>query len=98
MVARDLSCAVRTAENILGGHLSAKSITRLTLAYGLGFLIDAGAAVTGMTLEKYIKEKALAARLAQEEWRRREHEYDQLQAALAPSRTDDQGGDRPSAQ
>jgi hypothetical protein len=67
MVARTLSaqgpeCTLRTAENILAGHLSARTITRLTLAYGLGLLIDAGAAVTGKTLREHIIEQSTAAR------------------------------------
>lgn len=73
MVARDLSrlgadCTIKTAENILAGKLSGKSITRLTLAYGLGFLIDAGAQVTGQTLTAYIENQAARARDEHEQW------------------------------
>lgn len=81
-VASDLSkvgmgeCTIRTAENLLGGHLSAKSITRLTLAYGLGILIDAGAALTGETLEIFIAKRARAARDEQAKW-------DELEAQLS---------------
>lgn len=72
-VARDLSrlgsdCTIKTAENILAGKLSGKSITRLTLAYGLGFLIDAGAQVTGQSLKAYIENQAARARVEHAEW------------------------------
>lgn len=73
LVARDLSrlgaeCTIKTAENILAGKLSGKSITRLTLAYGLGFLIDAGAQVTGQTLASYIENQAARAREEHAQW------------------------------
>jgi hypothetical protein len=73
LVAGDLSrlgaeCTIKTAENILAGKLSGKSITRLTLAYGLGFLIDAGAQVTGKTLEAFIIEQADHARAEEQRW------------------------------
>ncbi len=73
MVATDLSrlgaeCTIKTAENILAGKLSGKSITRLTLAYGLGFLIDAGAQVTGQTLATYIENQAARAREEHAQW------------------------------
>lgn len=84
-VAADLSraglgqCTVRTAENLLAGHLSAKSITRLTVAYGLGFLIEAGAVVSGETLEEFIETQARRARHEQTRW-------DHLQAVLEDER------------
>lgn len=73
LVARDLSrlgaeCTIKTAENILAGKLSGKSITRLTLTYGLGFLIDAGAQVTGQTLSSYIENQAARAREEHAQW------------------------------
>jgi hypothetical protein len=72
-VARDLSrlgadCTIKTAENILAGKLSGKSITRLTLAYGLGFLIDAGAQITGQSLKTYIETQASRAREEHAQW------------------------------
>jgi len=73
LVAADISrvgttCTTKTAENILAGKLSGKSITRLTQAYGLGFLIDAGAQVTGKTLEAFIIEQANQARSEEQRW------------------------------
>lgn len=89
MVARDLSaqgveCTVRTAENILSGHLSARTLTRLVEAYGLGLLIEAGASVTGQTLEQFIRESAEDARreraAAGERWRRQSALVGELRA------------------
>jgi 2-iminoacetate synthase ThiH len=93
MVARTLSaqgpeCTIRTAENILAGSLSARTVTRLTLAYGLGLLIDAGAAVTGTTLREHIIQQAEQARrdaaLAEE----LQLELTELAGRLASSRSD----------
>ena len=83
MVAADLGCTVKAAENLLSGHLSAKTMTRLATTYGLGLLVDAWAAVTGEGLEQYILEQARAARREQHQWERREQEYQQLHAALS---------------
>lgn len=88
MVARTLSdqgaeCTVKTAENILAGHLSARTITRLTLAYGLGLLIDAGATVTGKTLREHIIEQSAAARRDAERARELEDDLSELAGRLA---------------
>lgn len=78
-IARRLSeqgeeCTVKTAENILAGHLSARTTTRLMLAYGWSLFAPAMAAVTGQTLENFIIEAAETARkergAATERWRR----------------------------
>jgi hypothetical protein len=61
-VAQRLRCTKKAAENILAGHLSARTITRLVKAYGLGLIIDAGAAVTGQSLRGYILDQAQEAR------------------------------------
>lgn len=61
-IAQNLRCTKKAAENILAGHLSARSITRLVKAYGLGLIIDAGAAVTGQSLRGYILSQAEEAR------------------------------------
>jgi hypothetical protein len=72
-VAQRLRCTKTAAENLLGGHLSAKSITRLTRAYGLGFMIDVSAAVAGETLEGFIEHRAAEARREAERWAVLEH-------------------------
>ena len=61
-LAQRIRCTKKAAENILAGHLSARSITRLVQAYGLGLIIDAGAAVTGQSLRAYILSQAEEAR------------------------------------
>jgi hypothetical protein len=76
-VAQDVSaatgrdCDVRTAENILAGHLSARTLTKLARTYGLGLLIEAGAAVTGVSLDQFIVE----------ETQRAQHEIERAAAA-----------------
>jgi hypothetical protein len=98
MVARRLSetgpeCTIRTAENILAGHLSARTITRLTLAYGLGLLIDAGAAVTGKTLRQHIEEQVGQARRDAARARALERELIDLEERLAAGPSEPSGGD-----
>lgn len=82
-VARDLNCTPKTAENILAGHLSARSIARLSMVYGLGFLIDVGAAVTGTTLRDFIVAQADDARREQLRAQEREREFTELEEGLA---------------
>jgi len=53
-VARDLQCDVRTAENVIDGHLSKTTITRLLRAYGFSLLLHVGASVLGETYEQSI--------------------------------------------
>ena len=93
-VARALNCTPKTAENILAGHLSARSITRLTMAYGLGFLIDVGAAVTGTTLRDHIIEQANQARREQLKAEAREREFMELEQGLSPRGAERPGHDR----
>jgi hypothetical protein len=68
VVATDLRCTKKAAENLLAGHLSGKSITRLTRAYGLGFMIDVSAAVAGETLETFIRNRGAEARREADYW------------------------------
>lgn len=82
-VARDLNCTPKTAENILAGHLSGRSIARLSMVYGLGFLIDVGAAVTGTTLRDFIVAQADDARREQIKAMEREREFTELEEGLA---------------
>lgn len=53
-VAREADLDTRTADNILAGHLSGVTITKLMRAYGWGFMAAVGAAVIGETYEKSI--------------------------------------------
>jgi hypothetical protein len=41
LVARDTGCTIRSAQNILRGHLQARTLTRLVLTYGPWFLLEA---------------------------------------------------------
>jgi len=54
MVARDTATDPRTAENIIAGHLSATTLTKLIRAYGWAFLAAVGAATVGETYENAI--------------------------------------------
>jgi hypothetical protein len=90
-VAQRLQCSPKTAENILAGHLSARSITRITRAYGLGFLIEVGAAVTGTTLRDHITAQADAARREQVSAKERESEFIQLMEGLSAPPADPTG-------
>lgn len=54
-IARNIGCDVRTAENILQGHLSGTTLTKLLAAYGWPFLAGIGAAVIGETYEQAIE-------------------------------------------
>ncbi len=89
LVARDLRCTVKAAENLLAGHLSAKSITRLVATYGFGFLIDAGAELTGTTLHDYIIEQKDKAAHEARTWEEQRRRYDALSAALRHSPPED---------
>ena len=93
-VAQRLECSPKTAENILAGHLSARSITRITRAYGLGFLIDVGAAVTGTSLRDHITQHADAARREQVRAKDREREFMELEQGLSPRGAEHSGDDR----
>ena len=88
-------CTLRTAENILAGHLSARTITRLIRAFGLGLVIEAGARVTGTSLEQYIIEEARRAQHEQRRWEAEAQRFDELQAFLiSRAPPDDPGGRR----
>lgn len=53
-VAKDTGADPRTAENMIAGHLSAATFTRLLRAYGWPFLAAIGAAVIGESYEDSI--------------------------------------------
>jgi hypothetical protein len=78
-----VECTIKTAENILSGHLSAKSITRLVQVYGLELLVEAGSSVTGVTLSEHLWKQAEAAAAERDRWGRAHDHY----AALAAEAT-----------
>lgn len=82
LVAADLDCTIKAAENLLAGHLSAKSITRLVNAYGVWFLFDAGAALSGKTPIEIIQEEVGRVGREREEWERREREISNMAAVV----------------
>lgn len=96
-IASDLDCTIRAAENLLGGHLSAKSITRLTKTYGLGFLIDAGAEVAGTSLQEHLEIQIAKARDERKTWEARERQLAELRTAVRGSRAARGRLDRASA-
>ena len=65
-----------------GGHLSARTITRLIRAFGLGLVIAAGARVTGTSLEQYIIEEARRAQHEQRRWEAEAQRFAELQTFL----------------
>lgn len=54
LIAREVGADPKTVENILAGHLSAASLTRLIRAYGWPFLAAIGAATIGETHDQWI--------------------------------------------
>jgi len=96
-VASDLRCDVRTAENLLRGHLSAKSITRIIKTYGLGFLIDAGAEVAGTSLQDHLETQFIKARDERITWEARERQLAALRTAVRGGRPAHSGVDGASA-
>lgn len=62
LVAADMKSTVKAAENLLDGHLSARSATRLIEAYGPGFMAEAVMAAAGTTLKNHIIAQAERAR------------------------------------
>lgn len=85
-IAGALRCTIKAAENILNGHLSARSITRLTVAYGPLFIADAAAAVVGSNLRQIIIDQAEGARLERAKWEAEERLYESAAQALGVRR------------
>lgn len=96
-LSQDLSVGVKTAENILEGHLSSRTLTLIVSAYGPGPVIEAAASVAGHTLETFISEQAAAAEDAEVRARERAHELHRLRTKLHSGRRGDPGDDRPTA-
>jgi hypothetical protein len=93
-IAQDLRITTKAAENLLLGHLSKRSMSLLVQAYGLQFLIDTGAEMTGQSLETFIETQAADAERAAARAKARAHELRTLRARLAsPDRSGD-GVDR----
>lgn len=96
-LAQDLGIEVKTAENILRGHLSSRTMTLIVMAYGPGPIIEAAASVAGHTLETFIIEQAAEAECAEARARERSRELHRLRSKLHTDRRRDPGHDRPAA-
>jgi hypothetical protein len=96
-LSQDLDVGVRTAENILEGHLSSRTLTLIVSAYGPGPIIDAAASVAGHTLETFITEQAAAAEQAEARAKERAYELNRLRSRLHTVPRGASGDDRPSA-
>lgn len=96
-LAQDLEVAVKTAENILDGHLSSRTLTLIVSAYGPGPIIDAAASVAGHTLETFISEQAAAAEQAEARAKERAHELHRLRSRLHVVSGGGASDDRPAA-
>lgn len=96
-VAQALRCTKKAAENILAGHLSARTLTWIAKAYGLSVMIEATASVAGQSLENFIIENAATARRERAAAEQREREHQALLKELRQSRPRDPEPYRPSA-
>lgn len=96
-VAQSLQVGLKTAENILDGHLSSRTLTLIVMAYGPGIVIEAAAGMAGHTLETFIVEQAAHAEQAEARARERARELHRLRTKLHPDRRCGPGVDRPAA-
>lgn len=68
LVAADLNCSLKTAENYLNGHLSGPGLVRLLNVYGASFGVDAVLLAAETTLTAIIQEKARHAEQEERRW------------------------------
>jgi plasmid maintenance system antidote protein VapI len=85
-VAAALRCTPKTAENILDGHLSARTATMIIETFGPGFMADAVMAAAGTTLENFIRSQAAEARATAHRHEEKARELAQLETQLRASR------------
>lgn len=86
LVAQALNCTPKAAENMLDGHLSARSMTWLIDAFGPGFVAEAVMAAAGTNLIAFIKAQAEQARAEALRYQDHALELDQLETSLRASR------------
>lgn len=91
-VARAAGVDPRTAENILAGHLSANTFTRLCRAYGWAFLAAVGAATIGEAYEDAINRELEEIANERRDIEARERRLRGSYARLHTRRTVDPGG------
>jgi hypothetical protein len=87
LVARDVGVDLRTAENLLRGHLSALTFTKVVKVYGWPFLAAVGAATIGETYDQFIASEIEAVERAkqrlEEDQARMRARYEALRAHRA---------------
>lgn len=86
-VAKALGCTPKAAENILDGHLSARTATMLIEAFGPGFMADAVMAAAGTTLVNFIRAQAAEAEATAHRHQQKARELAQLETQLRASRS-----------
>lgn len=92
-VARELRCTVKAAENLLDGHLSARTVTMIIEAFGPGFVAEAVMSAAGTSLITYIRTQADEARASALLHESQANELAQLEAELrARRRAQPEGG------
>lgn len=91
-VAQILRCTVKTAENILAGHLSGRTATMLIEAFGPGFMADAVMASAGTTLVNFIRSQAAEAEATAHRHQQKARELAQLETQLRASRRSESAG------
>lgn len=82
LIARDLRCTVRAAENLLAGHLSARTLRLLLASYGPELIVDATLAAADSSLDHFIRQKAANAEQERARWELEALRFTQLQADL----------------
>ncbi|MBL8773898.1 MAG: hypothetical protein JNK30_21100 [Phenylobacterium sp.] len=85
LVAQDVGCTVKAAENLIDGHLSSTSIARVIAAYGAGWVAERVLEAAGLTLENYIRARAAEARASAHHHEEVALELSRLESALRAS-------------
>ena len=85
-VAAAISCAPKTAENVLSGHLSVWTLTLLINALGPGWVAECVMAAAEASLTDYIRAQADQAHAEALRHQEQARELDQLESTLRTSR------------
>lgn len=92
-VARSMGCTPKAAENLLDGHLSARTLTMLIEAFGPGFVAEAVMAAAGTNMIAFIRAQADQARAEALRHQEQARELAQIEADIRSARRPvDQGG------
>jgi hypothetical protein len=85
-VARSLRCTPKTAENVLNGHFSLRTMSKIIAAFGPGFVAEAVMAAAGTNLTNYIRSQAEAARASAHRFQEQADELDEIEASIRARR------------